>query len=229
MLNTKSLREQIYDFIKLKMQDGELEKGTYINMNLLSNELGISKTPLRDALIQLETEGFVSILPRKGIMVNKLTLKEIKESYQIIGALEAAVVKSVFNQLTTSHIRQMETLNQKQYEAINNSDFETYYRLNLDFHGVFLDLSDNDSLKKIITPIKQRLYDFPRRSYLHTWESQHLEEHQAFIDCIRQKDVDCAVRILKDKHWSYPVHERYFKQFYQLNDTSGDEQAPTSG
>lgn len=218
MLNTKSLREQIYEFIKQEMQAGSLEKGSYINMNLLSSRLGISKTPLRDALIQLETEGFVSILPRKGIMVNALTLKDIKESYQIIGALEASVVRSVFEKFKSTHIHRMESLNQQQYNAINNSDFETYYRLNLEFHGVFLDLSDNDSLKKIIAPIKQRLYDFPRRSYLHTWESQHIDEHQAFIDCIKKKDVDCAADILTDKHWSYSVHEKYFEQFYDLND-----------
>lgn len=112
----------------------------------------------------------------------------------------------------------MERLNQKQLDAIKTSDFEKYYRLNLDFHAVFLDLSDNDALKKIITPLKQRLYDFPRRSYLKDWEFQHLEEHQAFIDCIKNKDMDCAAAILKNKHWSYAVHEKYFKQFYKLDD-----------
>lgn len=217
MLNIKSLREQIYDFIKDELQAGKLTQGSYINMNLMSSRLGISKTPLRDALIQLETEGFVSILPRKGIMVKQLTLKDIKESYEIIGALESSVVKSVFKKINKTHIREMEALNLKQYQAIEESDFERYYRLNLDFHGVFLDLSTNASLKRIITPIKQRLYDFPRRSYLSHWESQHLEEHQAFIDCIKSGDVDCAMSILLDRHWSYHVHEKYFRQFYNLD------------
>jgi len=223
MLNTKSLREQIYDSLKKEMQDGQLVPGSYINMNLVSAKLGISKTPLRDALIQLETEGFVSILPRKGIMVKKLTLKDIQESYEIIGALESFVVRSVFGKFKKSHITRMEILNKKQYDAIASSDFEKYYKLNLDFHGVFLALSDNAALKKTITPIKQRLYDFPRRPYLKEWESQHLKEHQDFIDCLKNKDVECAVSLLVDKHWAYAAHEKYFQQFYKLKGGKTDK------
>lgn len=222
MLNTKSLREQIYESLKKEMQDGHLVPGSYINMNLMSARLGISKTPLRDALIQLETEGFVSILPRKGIRVKKLTLKDIQESYEIIGALESFVVRSVFNKFKDSHIKKMERLNEKQYEAIASSDFEKYYKLNLDFHAVFLNLSDNAALRNVITPVKQRLYDFPRRPYLKEWESQHLREHQEFINCLKNNDVECAVSLLLDKHWAYAAHEKYFQQFYNLDGSQTD-------
>lgn len=216
MLNVKSLREQIYDYLREEMGSGKLISGSPINLTAISDELGVSKTPLRDALIQLEAEGFVSILPRRGIQVKKLTLQDIKESYEIIGPLEASVLLSVFEQFTPSLIAEMERLNTRQSEAIDNNEFENYYRLNLEFHGVFLNLTDNGALKHTLTLLKQRLYDFPRRSYLKDWEYQHLNEHQQFIDCIKAGDPEGAARMIKDVHWSFAVHEKYFTQFYKL-------------
>lgn len=218
MLNLKSLREQIYDYLKDEMQTGNLAPGASIDMNEISRKLGISKTPLRDALIQLETEGFVTILPRRGILVKKLSLRDIKESYEIIGALEAAVVTAVFDQLREErHLAEMIMLNARQTEAIHKDDFETYYKLNLEFHGVFLTLSNNEVLNKIITPLKLRLYDFPRRTYLKEWEFQHLREHDAFIGCLKSGDRAAASNLIQNRHWSFGVHEKYFRQFYQLN------------
>jgi len=216
MLNIKSLREQIYDYFKNEMQSGKLLPGSSINVNEISQQLGISKTPLRDALIQLETEGFVSILPRKGVLVRKLTLKDIKESYEVIGALESSVVLSVFDRFTKDHISEIDTLNDQQKKAIQRDDFENYYRLNLSFHGIFLNLSNNETLHKIITPLKQRLYDFPRRNYLKEWELQHLDEHDQFISFIKMGDKEGAANIIKNVHWSFEVHEKFLRQFYQL-------------
>lgn len=218
MLNTTSLREQIYSFLKKEMRNGNLSDEKFINTTSISNQLGISKTPLRDALIQLEAEGFVTILPRRGIFVNKITLKDIKESYEIIGSLEATVISSVFDQFEPKHIKMMEQLNRDQLNAIKDQDFDQYYQLNLDFHDVFLDLSENEALKKTITPLKQRLYDFPRRNYVKKWETQHLEEHQDFIDAIKQKDSIKAANIMKAKHWSFENHEKYFSQFYEFGE-----------
>jgi DNA-binding GntR family transcriptional regulator len=63
IINAKSLREQVYDYIREELSRGKLTPGMAINLNEISQELGISKTPLRDALLQLDTEGFVTISP----------------------------------------------------------------------------------------------------------------------------------------------------------------------
>ena len=72
MLNTKSLREQVYEYLRDEINNRKLLPGTTINLNEISQQLGISKTPLRDAIIQLEIEGFVTILPRRGVTVKKI-------------------------------------------------------------------------------------------------------------------------------------------------------------
>jgi len=212
-----SLREQVYQFFWQEMQSGILAPGASINLNEISSKLGISKTPLRDALIQLETEGFVTILPRRGVIVNKLPLHEIKSFYEILGALESSALLSVFDKIKNNHIEQMEDLNAEQIEALNNGEYEHYYRLNLAFHDVFLNLSDNDILKKILMPIKRRLYDFPRRDYIIEWEMINIDEHNRLITCIKKDNRIGAASIIKDEHWNFDYHQKYLKKFYTLN------------
>ncbi len=215
MLNTKSLREQVYEYLRDEIQNGNLLPGATINPNEISKQLGISKTPLRDAIIQLEIEGFVTILPRRGVTVKKLTLQEIKDSYEIVGALEASVIMNEFDKITTTHISQMEKLNTDQKAALENQDYDKYYRLNLDFHNIFNSLSDNKTLMQLIMPFKQRLYDFPRRGYIREWEMNNCDEHYQFIDLVKKKDRMGAANLMRDVHWSYAVQEKYILQFYE--------------
>lgn len=216
ILNIKSLREQVYEYLRNVMNTGELLPGSSINLNTLAQQLGISKTPLRDALIQLETEGFVTIMPRRGVVVKKLTFQEIKNFYEIAGALETAVIVSVFDKLNSSRIAKMKQLNLEMKAAIESENFDAYYRKNLDFHNVFLELSDNEALLKIVMPIKQRLYDFPRLGYIKEWELNNCNEHQQFIELIEKDDCNGAASIMRDVHWSFSVQEKYIKQFYSL-------------
>jgi DNA-binding GntR family transcriptional regulator len=216
MLNVISLREQVYHYLREEMHSGRLLPGSTINPNEISKKLGISKTPLRDALIRLETEGFVRILPRRGVKVNALTLQDVKDAYDLIGALEGWVINCVFDRLSSSHTSELESLNSKMIAAIHSDDFDDYYDLNLAFHDVYLALSSNMMLRHLITPIKQRLYDFPRRSYIKEWELRNCEEHQQFINMIQKGDRDEAVRIMRDVHWSFTVQEKYIREFFFL-------------
>ncbi len=215
-LNIKSLREQVYEYLRNAMNRGGLLPGSSINPSQMSQQLGISKTPLRDALIQLETEGFVTILPRRGVIVNKLSLQDIKNFYEIAGALEAAVIVSFFHELNSSRIEKMKQFNSEMKTAITYEDFDTYYKKNLSFHNVFLELSDNEALLKIVMPIKQRLYDFPRLGYIKEWELNNCNEHQQFIELVEKGDCNGAASIMRDVHWSFSVQEKYIKQFYSL-------------
>ncbi|MCE5242161.1 MAG: GntR family transcriptional regulator [Desulfobacteraceae bacterium] len=213
-LNYKSLREQVYEFLRAELHSGRLLPGSAINLSVICSRLGISKTPLRDALLQLDTEGFVTISPRRGVFVNKLTLEDIRHSYEIVGALEAAVITSVFDSFKQSHLEKMRWVNSNLRAALEREDFENYYQLNIAFHRVFHDLSDNVMLQRIITPIQQRLYDFPRRGYLKGWELSNCEDHQVFIEAVEKRDLGAAIDVWQNVHWSFNVYESYIRQFY---------------
>ena len=215
ILNVKSLREQVYEYLRDEMYSGNILPNTTLNLNQISAHLGISKTPLRDALIRLEVEGFVTIMPRRGVMVNGLTLEDVKRFYQICGALEGETVKAVFADFAPTHIELMRQLNIDMRAAIQNENFGEYYKLNLRFHDVFLSLSDNHTIRELLKPLKQRLYDFQRRPYVKAWELRNCDEHDQFMDCIRTGDQAGAVRIIRDVHWSFAVQEDYIREYHR--------------
>ncbi len=127
----KSLKEQVYDYLRQQFQKHRLQPGETINMDATAKKLGISKTPLRDALIQLEMEGFVTISPRRGIFVNSLPLEEIREFYQVIGALESSALTAAFPGLGAAGIKKMDVLNHQMQKAIDADNFENFYEKNL--------------------------------------------------------------------------------------------------
>jgi DNA-binding GntR family transcriptional regulator len=214
-LQLQSLREQVYEYLRRAINRGELNSGSYLDLNQIGDSLGISRTPLRDALIQLEIEGFVSILPRRGVLINELDLDDIRHIYEIVGALEGAAVVSVADRLGPAEMVRMRSLNAEMVAAIEAGDFDTYYTRNLAFHHEFLNLSDNSSLARTVDNLKHRLYDFPRREhFVAEWERRSTREHAAFLDLLEQGDARGAADYLRDVHWSFEIQRPFILQYY---------------
>jgi DNA-binding GntR family transcriptional regulator len=215
ILNVKSLKEQVYEYLREQMRKGEILPGSAIDMEETSKKLGVSKTPLRDALLQLETEGFVTILPRRMVVVNALTERDIRDSYEIIGALESMALLKAFDALTAADVDRMQTLNDGMRQALAANDFDLYYERNLAFHDVFLDLCGNLSLVRTVNTLKKRLYDFPRvKGFVKEWEESSTVEHQALVDLIRQGRGQDAANHIRDVHWSFKVQEAFVRKYY---------------
>ena len=215
MILLASLREQIYSYLRDAIQSGNLEPGAAVNIDEMSRELGISKTPLKEAMIRLECEGFVTFLPRRGVQVRGLTGAELKDYYEIIGYLEAGVVGAVFERLRApAVVRRLKRSNADQARTLKKGNFDRYYQLNLEFHDIFLSLSPNQTLYRMVVPLKQRLYDFPRKAYWPEWETVNLGEHRRFIESIEKGDRAAAVAVIRDEHWGWQKHEPYFIRFY---------------
>lgn len=215
VLNIKSLKEQVYEYLREQMRIGAILPGSVIDMEETSKKLGVSKTPLRDALLQLEMEGFVSILPRRKVVVNVLTIQDIKNYYEIIGALESTALLSALDNLKESDIQYLEKLNAEMKDAIDNDNFDLYYEKNLIFHSVFLNLSGNENLKKIVNTLKKRLYDFPRqKGFVKEWEQASIGEHAELVRLIGMNDRQKAVNFIRDIHWSFKVQEKFVNLYY---------------
>jgi DNA-binding GntR family transcriptional regulator len=215
ILNTKSLKEQVYEYLREQMRQRKLEAGSAINMDATSRKLGISKTPLRDALIQLEMEGFVTILPRKGIYVNGLTIDEIREYYQVIGALESSALSVCFDKITPKHIGKMHKLVREMETAIQKNNFALFNKKNVAFHDMYIELSGNQWLKQIVNNLKKRLYDFPSYTkWIKEWEESSIKEHRRLIEAIEAGDLEEARVIIHDVHWSFEVQEKFIKKYY---------------
>jgi DNA-binding GntR family transcriptional regulator len=219
ILNTKSLKEQVYEYLRDQMRQQKLEPGSAINMDATSKKLGISKTPLRDALIQLEMEGFVSIMPRKGIYVNGLSIQDVKEYYQVIGALESSALSVSFDKIGKSHTDKMRKLITEMKAAIAKNNFNLFNKKNLAFHNIYIDLSGNQTLKQTVNTLKKRLYDFPSHTkWIKEWEESSIKEHMQLIEAIEQGDVEAARAMIHDVHWSFEIQEKFIRKYY-FNET----------
>jgi len=215
ILNIKSLKEQVYEYLREQMRRGDILPGSAIDMEETSNKLGVSKTPLRDALLQLEMEEFVTILPRRMVVVNSLTKDDIRNYYEIIGSLESMAMLNAFERLKASDIEAMQKLNAGMKESIAANDFDLYYERNLAFHNTFLNLCGNDSLVKLVNNLKKRLYDFPRpKGFVKEWEESSILEHQALIDLLRKGRGQDAANHVRDVHWSFKVQEGFVGKYY---------------
>jgi len=216
ILNIKSLKEQVYDYLREQLRSGDILPGTAINLDETSRKLGVSRTPLRDALLQLESEGFVTIYPRRGVIVNVLSLQDIKDYYQIIGALESAAVLQAFDRIGEKEIQDMEELTEGMQKAIEADDFDLYYEKNLALHDVYLSLCGNENLVRIVRTLKKRLYDFPRqKGFVKEWEMASIAEHAELLRLLKQRKAAEAAAFVRDVHWSYRVQERYIDQYYR--------------
>jgi DNA-binding GntR family transcriptional regulator len=215
-LMTRSLREQVYEFLRDEMNRGRMEPGAFLNLNAIAERLGVSRTPLREALLQLETQGFVTVLPRRGFRLNPLTLDDIRHYYETIGALEAAVLRNYGVALGLAEVERMRALNAEMGRAVAANDFDRYYDLNLAFHDVYLDLSDNKALLALVRSLKQRLYDWPRRAgFIKTWEEHSIgEEHTALLELLERGDLKGAAGYLRDVHWSFQVQLPFIHAYY---------------
>jgi DNA-binding GntR family transcriptional regulator len=215
ILNIKSLKEQVYEYLREQMRRGEIMPGSAIDMEETSKKLGVSKTPLRDALLQLEMEEFVTILPRRMVVVNSLTKDDIRNYYEIIGSLESMAMLKAFDRLQASDIEALQKLNAGMKDAIAANDFDLYYERNLAFHNTFLNLCGNDSLVKLVNNLKKRLYDFPRpKGFVKEWEESSILEHQALIDLLGKGRGQDAANHVRDVHWSFKVQEEFVGKYY---------------
>jgi len=225
LINHRSLKDQVYEYLREQMRRGKLKPGEEIKMDKTAQILGISKTPLRDALLQLAMENFVTIKPRRGVYVNPLTLEDIKNAYEIIGALESLAILKAGPRLTEKDFANMARLIENMRKAIARDDFDSYYERNLDFHNIYLNHCSNPELIRIVTTLKKRLYDFPRQStFIKEWEESSIEEHENLLSLLRQRKYEEAARYIRDVHWSFEVQKKFILQYYPQAASSGSHQ-----
>jgi DNA-binding GntR family transcriptional regulator len=198
--NFQLLRTQVYEHLREELKTQNLKPGQFVTINQLSEKLGINRTPLRDALLQLQVEGFVTFLPQRGIQINELSPHDLENIYEVLGALDSKALLSVFHQITKEHIQQMKKLNDEMYQK-DNEKINKYFELNAAFHNVYLDLSTNEMLLSQVNIIRQRLFDFGAKGdWIAKVRQMNYVEHLKMITLIEDGDAKVVADYLRDVH-----------------------------
>lgn len=211
-----SLRDQVYEILSEKLHKGEFLPGSIIDQKKLCAYLGISRTPLNNALLRLDAEGIVTIHPRSKVIVNKLEEEDIEYLYGIIGTIESTLVLKGFDNYTTETLGQMDHLNQQMEAHIQDGDLRSYSLLHYQFHNFFLTIAPNLFAERILRPIKNRLWDFPQKSFSQQWYLDACIEHRTIVAAIRDRDLEKAVSCLKNVHWDFEYNKKHIRAVYYL-------------
>jgi DNA-binding GntR family transcriptional regulator len=191
-------REEVYTTLQTWIVEGVYQPGETIRDQDLADALGVSRTPVREALQRLQDEGFVETATNRWTRVATLDLDEVKHLYPIIWTLEMLAISLAQHQLTTRDLESMREANDRLREALMNKDAIAASKADYDFHQVFIQKSDNPDLMRILHEVKIRLRWLEVVYFRELIVAlQSLKEHQAILDALEEELYELAAHAIK--------------------------------
>jgi DNA-binding GntR family transcriptional regulator len=203
----RTLREQVLDHLREEILSNKLEPGTELHEVALAQSLGISRGPLREALGRLAAEGLVTITPRRGAVVTKLTRQEFVDAYQVREALESLAVRLAVPRLTDEDIATLRRLADAMVHHAAAGDEQAFFAANREFHSVFVTASGNQKLRQMHDQLINQMARLLKTSrQLRGTLERSNAEHQAIIEAVEARDAERAARLLEE-HIEVPQRE----------------------
>ena len=210
----RSLTDIVCEFILTALKEGRLRPGDRIDQGEICEALGVSRTPVREALLQLEPLGLVSFMPRKRIIVNGLTQEDVKDLFETIAPLEAAAARLATPHLTEEDFSRFEKSLATMEGLIARRDLEALNKELEAFHGIHLARCPNRLMVSTIRLLKRRLYDPPHRlAFVAEWEGRMFAEHTRLVELFRARDVEGVVQFMQ-LHWAWEHNQQYALRSY---------------
>ena len=156
----QTLREQIVSSLRESIIKGELNPGQKLTEPELAEKLGISRTPIREAFRQLESEGFLTVMPRRGAVVSRLTRKEIDDFYELKSLLEGYAARIAAERINEKGIEKLRKINEQLVTLAEKGDVEGFFTKNDEFHSTFISYCGNEKLLEFREHMVQRFMRF---------------------------------------------------------------------
>jgi DNA-binding GntR family transcriptional regulator len=198
-----------FQAIKQAIIRNELSPGNIYSEQAIAKEMGMSKTPVHQALLDLENKGFVTILPRKGFEVNALSAKNIRDMFELRRALERTVILKITPKLTTDDIQELKSIIQQIEQNRDPLDFQKYDRA---FHRHLASLSNNTYIINALSTVWD-LSDWVGASILYDWGgfSQAAGEHLAVYEYMTAGEAEKAAAAM-ERHLN-GTESRFLERF----------------
>lgn len=188
-----SLRGKVYDRIRDDILNGVYKEHEELKEATIGEKLGVSRTPVREALRQLELEGLVEIIPNKGAKVTGITSKDVEDIYQIRYLLEGLSARWATEHVTEEQLEKMEeTLYLTEFHR-KKENYEQVYQLDSQFHELMYEASGSKLLNRILSDFHMYVTRIRKTSLASGQRSKNsTEQHRAILEAIKAKDADLA-------------------------------------
>ncbi len=187
------LRDVVFKTLRQAILKGDMEPGERLMEITLANKLGVSRTPIREAIRKLELEGLVHMVPRKGAIVASISEKDMKDVLEVRVTLEELAVKLAIQNMEEPDIDQLRRAAKKFESAVIARDIVDIVEADVMFHDVIYNRTNNGRLIQIINNLREQMYRY-RLEYVKDARTHSIliSEHQDIITALEKRDVDEA-------------------------------------
>ena len=191
------LRDVVFNTLRQAILRGELKPGERLMEIQLANKLGVSRTPIREALRKLELEGLVNMVPRTGAEVADITEKSLRDVLEVRKALEELSVQLACEKITEEEIEELKRVAERFKDTLDDQDVTKIAEADVAFHDVIYTATDNQKLILLLNNLREQMYRY-RVEYLKKEEAypQLIAEHEELIDNISKRNKEEATRIM---------------------------------
>jgi DNA-binding GntR family transcriptional regulator len=193
--------DRVYSALRQKVIDSELSPGSQLLEQELAMKLGVSRTPLREALVRLENEGLLEIIPRHGVRIIPMSVADMKEIYQVLVSLESAAAAALASQAPSdAALNELDAIFDRMDELLKTSDITSWALEDERFHLKIVELAGNRRLREIVSNCwdqAHRARMFTLRLQTHPQPAQSMKEHRQIITALRKRDAARAESLLR--------------------------------
>ena len=192
------LRDVVFNTLRQAILKGELEPGERLMEIQLAERLGVSRTPVREAIRKLELEGLVNMVPRKGAEVASISEKNLRDVLEVRRALEELAVDLACTRLTGEDIKSLKEINKKFQTVMNSKDATIIAETDEAFHDIIYIGTGNDRLIQMLSNLREQMYRY-RLEYVKdkSTRSNLVQEHDVIIQALEERNVEDAKAVIR--------------------------------
>lgn len=187
------LRDVVFNTLRRAILRGELLPGERLMEIQLAQRLGVSRTPVREAIRKLELEGLVTMIPRKGAEVAQITVSDLKDVLEVRIALEELAVKDACENITEEQLAALRSANEEFRRVLQEGDLMTCGQADIKFHEIIYRATNNKRLLQMLSNIREQMYRY-RMEYLkdHSKHEALVREHEKICQALQEHDREKA-------------------------------------
>ena len=195
----KTLKEQAYDKLKELIITGALEPGALQNEKRLAEALGVSRTPVREALLELSQEGMVTFVPGKGVEICKFTTQQVREVFEIRKIIEGYIIKKIASQVTPEDIKEIDENISNQEKMLLKTERLAFIEYDKQFHLYLASKIGNQQIESILDNLRDQMHLMGIRAVEdESRMKQVIEEHRAIFSGLKEGSPQKAFDALID-------------------------------